>query len=114
MSTEESKTATTAGGIEADEDNAPVHPHWCDRRYCGPGRQHISRQFQLDGDLPLVVEVFQPYSETEALLSILVRDGEQVITIAARQAGPVAAVLEHVATGLRAGLRLNPPATHSN
>ena len=62
------------------------------------------------GDIPLVIEVFQPYDETDPLLSILARDGQQVITVAARQVGPVAAVLEHIATRLDTGEGLSPPA----
>ena len=68
------------------------HPDWCVRRYCR-GVQHVSRRFVVEGDVPLVVELYQPVEEPEPLLSILERDASGFVTIAAAQARDLAAVL---------------------
>jgi hypothetical protein len=68
------------------------HPQWCVQRYCR-GVQHVSARFVVEGDVPLVVELYQPVTEPEPLLSILERDGSGFVTVAAAQARDLANIL---------------------
>jgi hypothetical protein len=88
------------------------HPVWCDTRYCTGNGEHFSEGFTLDGEVPIVVEVFQGIDDATPLLSILRRGAiASVIAMPLLAAGPLADVLQHIVTGVHAGSRLDPPGT---
>jgi hypothetical protein len=88
------------------------HPAWCDTRLCKGNGEHVSERYTLDGDVPMVVEVFQGADDTTPRLSILQRgDISSLIAIPLLSAGPLADVLQHLATSVRTGSRPDPPGT---
>jgi hypothetical protein len=89
-----------------------AHPTWCDTSRCKGNGEHFSEGFTLDGEVPVVVEVFQGTHDTAPRLSILQRgDISALVAVPLLSAGPLADVLQHIVTGVRAGSRLDPPAT---
>jgi hypothetical protein len=85
------------------------HPYWCDTRHCTGRGEHVSEQFLIRGNVSLVVEVFQDDKDRTPLLSIMEYDREGVVTLPAHQASALAAVLQHIGTGIEAGTPLDPP-----
>jgi hypothetical protein len=89
----------------------PRHPSWCDADRCQGDDEHVSAQFVLDGQVPLVVEVFQRSCDPAPLMSLFELDDEGYLTMPLPQSGPLAAVLRHIALRAEAGAPLEPPAT---
>jgi hypothetical protein len=87
------------------------HPHWCDTTRCRGREEHLSERFVLEGQVPLVVEVFQRAKDPVPLLSLLERDDEGYVTMPLLQGGPLASVLEHVSSHAQSGAGLDPPGT---
>jgi hypothetical protein len=88
------------------------HPVWCNTARCTGSGEHVSEGFTLDGDVPMVVEVFQGTGDATPQVSILQRgDISSVIALPLLAVTPLADVLQHIATGVRAGSRLDPPGT---
>jgi hypothetical protein len=85
------------------------HPHWCDAGRGEGCAEHVSGQFLLRGDAPLVVEVFQDEDKDPApLLSIMEYDRDGVITLPAGQANVLAAVLQHISAGIETAPPMPP------
>ncbi len=103
-------SAPTAKRLRERPAREAQHPQWCVRRYCQGRGSHNSLQFTLDGEVPLVVEVFQQPEDASPRLSILERwEGGAVVTVSVDQGVALAAVLEHVASGVETGRPLDPP-----
>jgi hypothetical protein len=91
--------------------DGPRHPSWCDADRCQGDDEHVSGQFVLDGQVPLVVEVFQRPCDPAPLMSLFELDDEGYLTMPLPQSGPLAAVLHHICSRSEAGTPLDPPAT---
>lgn len=88
------------------------HPVWCNTARCKGSGEHFSEGFTLDGDVPMVVEVFQSIADATPQVSILQRDDiGSVIALPLLAVGPLAEVLQHIAAAVRVGSRLDPPGT---
>jgi hypothetical protein len=102
-------TPPPSNGLTEERKTEPTrHPHWCDTRHCTGHGEHVSEQFLLRGASPLIVEVLQDDEDPTPLLSIMEYDRDGVVTLLARQASALAAVLQDIALGIDTGTPLDP------
>jgi hypothetical protein len=84
----------------SEQEAKMTHPDWCNRLHSAAS-EHISDEITVDGEIPLVVEVFQDVGEATTHVSILERDGGGFVRMSAAQVGALAGALGRVALPAR-------------
>lgn len=97
--------------MRRSHDNVGRHLFWCDATRCQGLTEHVSDQFVLDGQVPLVLQVFQRAGDPVPLMSLFELDDEGYVTVPFPEVGPLALVLRHIAMFTGTPAALDPPGT---